>query len=144
MRVAGFSLFEVSRLSPHQEQALRELLERRTPPEWGPKARRIDRTLESGQRLELTPEDYDTSLGTVIRLRLRRALMHAMIDDAISPPAAAQILGFVGHNQASLEDLLNTKKFPNLGSEDFAFLREIKSRLRWDMLKLKEAAHKSA
>ncbi len=132
----------MSRLSPQQEEALRELLERRTPSEWDSKARRIDRTLESGERLELTPEDYDASLGVVIRLRLRRALMHALIDGAMSSPAAAQILGFVGHNQAPLEDLLDRQKFPNLTSDDFGFLREIRSRLRWDMLKLKEAAHK--
>ncbi len=132
----------MSPLSPHQEEALRELLERKTGIEWDPKARRIDRALEAGQRLELTPEDYDATLGTLIRLRLRRALMHALIDGAIGSPAAAQILGFVGHNQAPLEDLLDRQKFPNLTSDDFAFLREIRSRLRWDMLKLKEAAHR--
>jgi len=132
----------MSRLSPHQEEALRGLLERKTGIEWDPKARRIDRALEAGQRLELTPEDYEASLGTVIRLRLRRALMHALIDGAISAPAAAQILGFVGHNQAPLEDLLDRQKFPNLTSDDFGFLREIRSRLRWDMVKLKEAAHR--
>ncbi len=134
----------MSQLNSSQEAALRQLLEQRTPPEWDPRPRQIDRALESGQPLTLTPPEYDRSLGTVVRIRLRRALMHALIDGAISSPAAAQILGFVGHHQdtIALEDLLDRQKFPNLESADFAFLGEIKQRLRWDMIKLREAAHK--
>ncbi len=61
---------------------------------------------------------------------------------AIGGPAAAQILGYLGRSPGpvELEDLLDQGKFPNLASDDFAFLREIKSRLRWDLVKLKEAA----
>ncbi len=130
----------MSSLSPQQDKALRQLLEQRTAVEWDAKARRLDRALEAGDGLEVSAKEYDRLLGAVIRLRLRRALMHALLDGAISSPAAAQILGFVGHNHADLEDLLDRGKFPNLASDDFAFLGEIKSRLRWDLLKLKEAA----
>ncbi len=131
------------RLSEEQDAALRELLGQRTPAEWDPTARRLARALQDGQVPELTPTEYDTFLAAVIRLRLRQALSGALEAGGISSPAAAQILGFVGHHQqtVALEDLLDGVKFPNLlGSPDFGFLRLIKARLREDLQRLKRAA----
>jgi hypothetical protein len=132
----------VSSLSPQQEAALRQLLELRSTPEWGAVVRRVDRALEGEGKLALTAQEYDVSVAPVIRLRLRRAMMHALMDGAIAGSAAAQILGYIGRSPGSveLEDILDQGKFPNLASDDFSFLREIKSRLRWDLVKLKEAA----
>jgi len=142
VKVARSGRSAVSGLSPQQEAGLRQLLEQRSAVEWDAKARRLDRALEGDGRLELSAAEYDRSLAAVIRLRLRRALMHALVDGAVSGPAAAQILGYVGHGQGAveLEDLLDPGRFPNLASDDFGFLRDIKNRLRWDLLKLKEAA----
>jgi len=132
----------VSSLSPQQDAALRQLLELRSTAEWGAAVRRLDRALEGDGKLELSADEYDRAVAPVIRLRLRRAMMHALVDGAVGGPAAAQVLGYLGRSPGpvELEDLLDQNKFPNLASDDFAFLREIKSRLRWDLVKLKEAA----
>jgi hypothetical protein len=129
-------------LTGRQADALRELLGGRTLPETAPKARALDQALNLGDLLNLTPADYDTQLVAIVRLRLRRGLLRALDGGTINAPAAAQILGFVGHNAAtvSLEDLLDPGKFPNLTSPDFAFLRELKQALREDVEKLKSAA----
>src|SRR5438445_5119460 len=121
--------------SEQQEKALRELLGLRTAPEWDREVQKVDRALVEGRRPELTVAEYDRLLAPVIRLRLRRALMHALDDGAVSSPAAAQILGYLGHGRenAYLEDLLDAKRFPNLASPDFAFMREIKDRLHQDV-----------
>src|SRR2546425_7051894 len=64
--------------SEQQERALRELLGLRTAPEWDPEVQRVDRALVEGRRLELTAVEYDRLLAPVVRLRLRRAVMHAL------------------------------------------------------------------
>lgn len=129
-------------LSEHQEKALRELLSLRTAPEWDMKVQRLDAALVAGGPLELTGDEYQSLLAPVIRLRLRRALMHALEDGVISAPAAAQILGYLGHSrsQGALEELLDPALFPNLASPDFAFLMDVKQRLHQDVLELKAAA----
>ncbi len=129
-------------VSEQQEAALRELLEQRTPAEWDPKARELERALGEGRALDLTAADYERLLAAVIRLRLRRALTRALKAGAINAPAAAQVLGFVGHSRqtVALEDLLNRDKFPNLASGDFAFLREVKKGLAEDVRRLQAAA----
>jgi hypothetical protein len=129
-------------LSEQQEKALREKLSLRTAPEWDMKVQRLDRALVAGGAIELTGDEYESLLAPVIRLRLRRALMHALEDDVISAPAAAQILGYLGHSrgQGALEELLDPVRFPNLASPDFAFLNDIKRRLHQDLLELKAAA----
>ena len=125
-----------------QVNALRELLGLRTAPEWDPDVQRLDRTLVEGRRPELTTEEYDRLLAPLVRLRLRRAIMHALEDGAVSSPAAAQILGYIrqGGADAYLEDLLDGRRFPNLASPDFAFLRDIKERLREDVKHLRSVA----
>lgn len=127
--------------SAEQRKALRELLGLRTAPEWQRKVQSLDRELVEGRRPGLTSEEYEALLAPLIRLRLRRALMHALEDDAISSPAAAQILGYLGRvrKDAYLEDLLDGRLFPNLASPDFAFLREIKERLHRDVRQLRSA-----
>lgn len=127
--------------SAEQRKALRELLGLRTAPEWQRKVQSLDRELVEGRRPGLTGEEYDALLAPLIRLRLRRALMHALEDGAISSPAAAQILGYLGRarRDAYLEDLLDGRLFPNLASPDFAFLREIKERLHRDVQQLRSA-----
>lgn len=127
--------------SAEQRKALRELLELRTAPEWQRKVQSLDRELVEGRRPGLTGEEYEALLAPLIRLRLRRALMHALEDGAISSPAAAQILGYLGRarKDAYLEDLLDGRLFPNLASPDFAFLREIKERLHRDVQQLRSA-----
>lgn len=127
--------------SAEQRKALRELLGLRTAPEWQRKVQSLDRELVEGRRPGLTGEEYDALLAPLIRLRLRRALMHALEDGAISSPAAAQILGYLGRarKDAYLEDLLDGRLFPNLASPDFAFLREIKERLHRDVQQLRSA-----
>ena|SRR5258708_6899953 len=123
-----------------QERALRELLGLRTPPEWERRVQALDRALVDGRRPELTAQEYDSLLAPLVRARLRRALMHALEDGAISSPAAAQVLGYVrgaGAN-AYLEDLLDGRRFPNLASPDFSFLRAIKERLHEDVRQLRE------
>ena len=127
--------------SAEQRKALRELLGLRTAPEWQRKVQSLDRELVEGRRPGLTGEEYDALLAPLIRLRLRRALMHALEDGAISSPAAAQILGYLGRprKDAYLEDLLDGRLFPNLASLDFAFLREIKERLHRDVQQLRSA-----
>lgn len=129
-------------LTQRQADALRELLGGRTLPETAPKARAFDQALDLGAVLNLTPADYETQLVAIVRLRLRRGLIRALDGGTINAAAAAQILGFVGHNAAtiSLEDLLDQGKFPNVRSPDFAFLRELKQALRQDMEKLRSAA----
>jgi len=83
-------------------------------------------------------------LAPVIRLRLRRALMHALQDGAISAPAAAQLLGFLRHSRnGELEQLLDPALFPNLDSADFAFLHDVKHVLHNDVKKLKAASNKA-
>jgi hypothetical protein len=125
-----------------QEKALKELLGLRTALEWDLEVQRIDRTLVEGRRPELTADEYDRLLAPVIRLRLRRALMHALEDGAVSSPAAAQILGYLSHGRqdAYLEDLLDGRRFPNLATQDFAFMRDIKDRLHEDVRRLRPAA----
>jgi hypothetical protein len=125
--------------SEQQEKALRELLGLRTAPEWDREVQKIDRALVEGRPPQLTAEEYDRLLAPVVRLRLRRALMHALEDGALSAPAAAQILGYFRHgrNDAYLEDLLNAHLFPNLASTDFAFMRDIKARLHEDVRRLR-------
>ncbi len=132
----------MGRLSGQQDEALRQLLGERTPEEWAPQARQLDRALDGREPLELTPGQYDALLPSVVRLRLRRALLQALEADAISGPAAAQILGYMGHHRqtVALEDLLDGRKFPNLASDDFAFLRDTKARLGDDVQRLKAAA----
>lgn len=127
--------------SAEQRKALRELLGLRTAPEWQRKVQSLDRELVGGRRPGLTGEEYEALLAPLIRLRLRRALMHALEDGAISSPAAAQILGYLGRarKDAYLEDLLDGRLFPNLASPDFAFLREIKERLHRDVQQLRSA-----
>lgn len=127
--------------SAEQRKALRELLGLRTAPEWQRKVQSLDRELVKGRRPGLTGEEYEALLAPLIRLRLRRALMHALEDGAISSPAAAQILGYLGRarKDAYLEDLLDGRLFPNLASPDFAFLREIKERLHRDVQQLRSA-----
>lgn len=127
--------------SAEQRKALRELLGLRTAPEWQRKVQSLDRELVEGRRPGLTGEEYEALLAPLIRLRLRRALMHALEDGAISSPAAAQILGYLGRarKDAYLEDLLDGRLFPNLASPDFAFLREIKERLHRDVQQLRSA-----
>jgi hypothetical protein len=127
--------------SAEQRKALRELLGLRTAPEWQRKVQSLDRELVERRRPGLTSEEYEALLAPLIRLRLRRALMHALEDDAISSPAAAQILGYLGRarKDAYLEDLLDGRLFPNLASPDFAFLREIKERLHRDVRQLRSA-----
>jgi hypothetical protein len=129
-------------LSEQQETALREKLSLRTAPEWDMKVQNLDHALVAGGTLELTGDEYQSLLAPVIRLRLRRALMHALEDGVISAPAAAQILGYLGHSrgQGALEELLDPALFPNLASPDFAFLKDIKQRLHEDLLELKAAA----
>jgi hypothetical protein len=128
--------------SEQQASALRAALGMRTPPEWDRQVQGLDRALVDGQRPELTEPEYDALLAPVIRLRLRRALMHALDDGAISAPAAAQILGYLRHaGGGQLEDLLDAARFPNLASADFAFLRAIKDRLHQDVRLLRAAAH---
>jgi hypothetical protein len=128
--------------SEQQEKALRELLGLRTAPEWDREVQRLDRALVEGREPQLTAEEYDRLLAPVVRLRLRRALMHALEDGAVSSPAAAQILGYLGHArpEAYLEDLLDGRRFPNLASPDFAFLRDIKDRLHQDVQRLRGVA----
>jgi hypothetical protein len=125
-----------------QSKALKELLGLRTALEWDLEVQRIDRTLVEGRRPELTADEYDRLLAPVIRLRLRRALMHALEDGAVSSPAAAQILGYLSHGRqdAYLEDLLDGRRFPNLATQDFAFMRDIKDRLHEDVRRLRPAA----
>lgn len=127
--------------SAEQRKALRELLELRTAPEWQRKVQSLDRELVEGRTPGLTGEEYEALLAPLIRLRLRRALMHALEDGAISSPAAAQILGYLGRarKDAYLEDLLDGRLFPNLASPDFAFLREIKERLHRDVQQVRSA-----
>jgi hypothetical protein len=124
-----------------QRRALRELLSTRTPPEWDRRVQGLDRALVEGGDLALTAQEYETLLAPVIRLRLRRALAHALEDGAISSPAAAQVLGFLRHRDqdVSLEDLLDAHRFPNLSTADFAFLRSIKERLHEDVRHLRSA-----
>jgi hypothetical protein len=128
--------------SEQQEKALRELLGLRTAPEWDRTVQGLDRALVEGREPRLTAEEYESFLAPVIRLRLRRALMHALEDGAISSPAAAQILGYLGHGRraSQLEDLLDGRRFPNLASPDFAFLRDIKDRLHQDVRQLRSVA----
>src|SRR5438445_2799950 len=128
--------------SEQQEKALRELLGLRTAPEWDREVQKVDRALVEGRRPELTVAEYDRLLAPVIRLRLRRALMHALEDGAVSSPAAAQILGYLSHGRqdAYLEDLLDGRRFPNLATQDFAFMRDIKDRLHEDVRRLRPAA----
>ena len=128
----------------HQATALRELLTTRTPPEWDARVQRLDEALVQGGPSSLTGQEYEMLLAPVIRLRLRRALMHALEDGAVSSPAAAQILGYVRQDRDGrfLEELLDARHFPNLGTPDFAFLRVIKKRLREDLVQLKAAAHR--
>jgi hypothetical protein len=128
--------------SEQQEKALRELLGLRTAPEWDRKVQGLDRALVEGGEPRLTSEEYDSLLAPVIRLRLRRALMHALEGGAVSSPAAAQILGYFSHagSTAYLEDLLDGRRFPNLSSPDFAFLRDIKDRLHQDVRQLRSVA----
>jgi len=125
-----------------QANALRQLLGLRTAPEWDPDVQRLDRTLVEGRRPELTTEEYDRLLAPLVRLRLRRALMHALEDGAVSSPAAAQILGYMRQSGADayLEDLLDSRRFPNVTSPDFAFLRDIKDRLHQDVQHLRSVA----
>jgi hypothetical protein len=68
--------------------------------------------------------------------------MHALEDGAVSSPAAAQILGYLSHGRqdAYLEDLLDGRRFPNLATQDFAFMRDIKDRLHEDVRRLRPAA----
>jgi len=125
-----------------QANALRQLLGLRTAPEWDPDVQRLDRTLVEGRRPELTTEEYDRLLAPLVRLRLRRALMHALEDGAVSSPAAAQILGYMRQSGADayLEDLLDSRSFPSVTSPDFAFLRDIKDRLHQDVQHLRSVA----
>jgi hypothetical protein len=125
-----------------QEKALREVLGLRTDPEWDPRVQSLDRALVEGREPELTSEEYDRLLAPVVRLRLRRALMHALEDGAISSPAAAQILGYLGRSpgHAYLEDLLDGRRFPNLATTDFTFLRAVKDRLQQDVRQLRSIA----
>ncbi len=127
-----------------QERALRQLLGARTPPEWDRRVQNLDQALVEGRRPALTAAQYDALLAPVIRLRLRRALMHALEDGAVSSPAAAQILGYSSHGRAggALEDLLDPARFPNLASPDFAFLREIKRCLHEDLRTLRAATER--
>jgi hypothetical protein len=128
--------------SEQQEKALRELLGLRTAPEWDRKVQGLDRALVEGGEPRLTSDEYDSLLAPVIRLRLRRALMHALEGGAVSSPAAAQILGYFSHagSTAYLEDLLDGRRFPNLSSPDFTFLRDIKDRLHQDVRQLRSVA----
>ena len=139
------TIFFMARPSEQQEKALRELRGLRTAPEWDRDVQRIDRALVEGRRPELSPEEYERLLAPVIRLRLRRALMHALEAGVVSSPAAAQILGYIGHGgkNAYLEDLLDGRRFPNLASADFAFVREIKERLHQDVQQLRSVASPS-
>ena len=128
--------------SKQQEEALRQLLGLRTAPEWDLEVQRLDRALVEGRGPELTTDDYDRLLAPLVRLRLRRALMHALEDGAVSSPAAAQILGYIRQSgtDAYLEDLLDSRRFPNVTSPDFAFLRDIKDRLHQDVQHLRSVA----
>jgi hypothetical protein len=129
--------------SGQQERALRELLSQRTPPEWDSAVQNLDRALVEGRDVELNAQQYESLLAPVIRLRLRRALAHALEAGVISSPAAAQILGYLRHREqgnVELEDLLDGRRFPNLSSPDFAFLRSIKERLHQDVRLLRAAA----
>lgn len=130
---------EVVGPNEQQRSALRELLSLRTPEEWDRRVQGLDRALVEGSELQLTAQEYERLLAPVIRLRLRRALAHALEEGAISSPAAAQILGYLRHRDqgAQLEDLLDGHRFPNLSSPDFAFLRSIKDRLRQDVHQLR-------
>src|SRR5215472_14306569 len=132
--------------SPEQKKALRELLGLRTAPEWHRKVQGLDRELVEGRRPDLTADEYEALLAPLIRLRLRRALMHALEDGVVSSPAAAQILGYFGHarKDAYLEDLLDGGLFPNLASPAFAFLLDIKQRLRHDVRQLRSAVTPSS
>jgi hypothetical protein len=126
--------------SEQQKQALRDLLGARTPPEWDRRVATLDRALVEGAGVELTAEDYESLLAPLIRLRLRRGLAHALEEGAISAPAAAQVLGFLRHGEGGdvyLEDLLDARRFPNLSTGDFAFLRAIKDRLHEDVRQLR-------
>jgi hypothetical protein len=126
--------------SEEQRRALRERLGARTPPEWDRRVAALDRALVEGAELELTAQEYDGLLAPVVRLRLRRALAHALEEGAISSTAAAQVLGFFRHGEGGdvyLEDLLDGRRFPNLATPDFAFLRAIKDRLHEDVRHLR-------
>ena len=126
--------------SEQQKRALRELLGARTPPEWDRRVAALDRALVEGAEVELTAAEYEGLLAPVIRLRLRRALAHAVEEGAVSATAAAQVLGFVRHGEGGdvyLEDLLDPQRFPNLSTGDFAFLRAIKDRLHEDVRHLR-------
>ena len=131
----------VAGASEKQSKALRELLGLRTAPEWHRRVQSLDRELVEGRRPHLTADEYEALLAPLIRLRLRRALMHALEDGVVSSPAAAQILGYLGHahKDAYLEDLLDGGLFPNLASPDFTFLRDIKQRLNLDVQLLRSA-----
>lgn len=128
-------------VSEKQSKALRELLGLRTAPEWQRRVQSLDRELVEGRRPDLTADEYEALLAPLIRLRLRRALMHALEDGVMSSPAAAQILGYLSraHRDAYLEDLLDGSLFPNLASPDFTFLRDIKQRLHQDVQQLRSA-----
>ena len=138
----GSSIVPMAPPNARQESALRRLLEARTEPESDARVKDLDRALVEGRPLHLTPGAYEVLLAPVIRLRLRRALMHALTDGVVTSPAAAQILGYFSDERSagSLEELFDVDRFPNLASPDFAFLREIKQRLRQDVLLLKAAA----
>jgi hypothetical protein len=126
-----------------REKALRERLGLRTPPEWEPRVQELDSSLVGGHQLHLTAAEYDVLLAPIIRLRLRRALMHALDDGVIGTSAQAQILGYLSHGRmgTQLEDLLDGGRFPNLASPDFGFLRTVKERLRQDVRLLRSAVH---
>lgn len=128
-------------MTPRQRQALGHLLGARTPLEWDMRVQRLDRALVEGAELRITKAEYDALLAPLVRLRLRRALMHAMEDGVISQTAASQLLGYAAHGRGGfLEDLLDAARFPNLDSTDFAFLRQIKGRLHEDVKRVQAAA----
>lgn len=128
-------------MTQRQRQALGHLLGARTPLEWDMRVQRLDRALVEGTELQLTAAEYDALLAPLVRLRLRRALMHAMEDGVISQTAASQLLGYAAHGRGGfLEDLLDAARFPNLDSPDFAFLREIKRLLYEDVKRVQAAA----
>ncbi|HLQ61594.1 MAG TPA: hypothetical protein VK131_07010 [Candidatus Acidoferrales bacterium] len=68
--------------------------------------------------------------------------MHALEEGAIPAAAAAQVLGFIrqGRGRTRLEDLLDPAAFPNLAAADFQFLRQLKARLREDLVRLRDSA----